>query len=171
LDRRLPKPFHHVFLRVREARIANPDKNTIRKLAQLETLRGVHIYSAEVDADDLKFIDESNTLTSLALINCRLSTDAITKLANHQPLRQISLRGCPLSNLDARALDRLPHLKAVDLSRTGLKLSKLNQPGWAKTVERLQLSRPTAGQEDSLSIDGWMKLTSLHLHRIRRKIP
>lgn len=165
MSNRLPKTFHHAFLRLSDVQVYKPNAAVFQKLAEADTLHRVDIYAASIEATELDFIGRSKTLISLSLINCRISSEAFQRIADHQPLRHLALRGCPVTAQDTLVLDRLPRLELVDLSRTEITLSELDQPGWSKTVKTLRLTRPPRGSEDSLDIAGWKQLTTLHVRR------
>lgn len=162
---RLPKTFHHAFLRLSDAQALRPEAEVFDKLSGVETLRNVSFYAADIDVKALDFIGSSKTLSSLSLINCRISPEALDRIADHQPLRRLALRGCPLTTDDTTVLDRLTRLEMVDLSRTNIVLAELEQPGWSQTVTDLRLTRPPRGKQDTLEIIGWKRLVSLHVRR------
>ena len=127
----------------------------------MDTLRSLTMSGVDVDANQLKILEHSAALTSLRLISCRLTEDAVGEIAAKSHLRTLSLRRCSLRAVDLTKLGRLPNLEDVDLAGTGVQLADMDSSKWASSVRILHLSRPAFGQSSRVAIKGWNALEEL----------
>lgn len=60
-----------------------------------------------------------------------------------------------------QALGEMPRLQQLCLVHTNCKLSDLNSPPWASSIETMLLPHPGPGTSDSLELEGWSSLREI----------
>ena len=138
--------------------LVHPTAEQIQQALQIPYLQGLYLQGGDYD---LRLLDEIPNLPLLKFVGVggrKLDQQFVATLSRAKHLKSISLPRTNITREGLEALGEMPNLEELGLLHTNVQCDFETIPPWAKSLVRIQLPRPPAGQKFVHKLHGWPKL-------------
>lgn len=160
----LPEWFRTRYARVSSMRIENPNAKLVEQIVEQSSLQELRMSGGDYPEQLVDRLSRNPLLWHLRLAGRKLTPQNVASLGSlSQQLIILNLMRTNITATGIQALGEMPRLAELTLTHTDIRLQDLGRPAWSKHVKYLGLPHPTAGQSDSLALEGWPTLEILEI--------